>query len=493
MQNCRIFLVVAAAVTTICYADSPFQPKPYERVYSHQTFMFTRPAYQQASIQEGLWHSIIYEKKGAWHGAFRMTGVFQTSNEFTDKVRQYFLLPCREELLIAGDDAHPFFYSRDVRAEWLGLPSNFSGSMTISPHQKQLGFVLEYHQDLCTLTDINFLKEYWIRAAVPFMSVENDLRVHTWGQHNLGHTCPHNIEEALCQPSWNFAKMGCRHTVSEPSELNLRLGKSYLAHDFYQMTYYSGLSIPVAGRQHPEHIFYPVAGYNGHMGVETGLHVQVPLSRELYPYAFSMFFGVDTIFLVRDHQCRTFDLIEKPWSHYMLFVREHGSPSQLIPGVNVLTRYVRVFPYNLTDFSCGFRFRTDHVEIELGYNVWGHGSEKIQPLHYFHREFGIAGNQAHPFIDPVTGMPEAVTASRSTIDMLADNDENFVAICDGDIDWQSGASRAAINHKIHITFGGLQNGERYDGLFGMGIYFEFPQKDTQLFSWGVWGTVGATF
>lgn len=491
MQNCRIFLVVAFFVTAICYADSPFQHKPFDPTYSHQTFMFTRPAYQQASIQEGLWHSIIYEKKGTWKGAFRLTGIVQISNEFTHKVRQYFLLPCREELLIAGDDVPEFFYDRDVRAEWLGLPSNFSGSMTANPHQKQFGFVFEFHQDLCSFTDINFLKEYWIRAAIPLMSVENELKVHTWGQHNLGAECPHTIEEALCQSTWHFAKMGCKHTVTEPSELNIRLGKNYLAHDFYQLTYFTGLSIPVAGRQKPEHLFYPFAGYNGHMGVEAGLHVQVPLSRELYPYACSMFFGIDNIFLVRDKQCRTFDLVDKPWSRYMLFSRIHGSPYEKIPGVNVLTRYVRVFPYGLADFSCGFRLRTDHVEIELGYNVWGHGSEKLQPVHHFHEEFGIAGTD--PITDPVTGIKEASTASKSTISFLAADDTTFVPICESDVDWKSGASRAAINHKVHITIGGLQNGEKFDGLFGMGVYFEFPQRDTALFSWGVWATVGATF
>lgn len=491
MLNCRIFLVVALLITTICYADSPFQQKPFEPEYSHQTFMFTRPAYQQTSIQEGLWHSIIYEKKGTWKGAFRLTGIFQDSREFTHKVRQYFLLPCREELLISGDDVPAYFYNRDVRAEWLGLPSNFSGHMTAAPKQKQLGFVFEFHQDLCTFTDINFLKEYWIRVAVPLMSVENELKVHAWGQHNLGTECPHTIEEALCQYKWNFAKMGGKFTVTEPSELNIRLGKCYLAHDFYQMTYFTGLSIPVAGRQKPEHLFYPIAGYNGHMGVEAGLHMQIPLTCELHPYALSLFCGLDTIFLVRDKQCRTFDLVGKPWSRYMLYAHKHGAPHEKIPGVNVLTRYVRVFPYNMSDFSCGFRLRTDHTEIELGYNVWGHGSEKIQPLHYFHEEFGIAGDGT--IEDPVTHMPEAASASRSTINTLAPDDETFVAVCDSEVDWKSGASRSAINHKVHITIGALQNGEKFDGLFGIGTYFEFPQRDTALFSWGVWATVGATF
>jgi hypothetical protein len=491
MQNYRIFLVAAAAVTTICYADSPFQQKQFDPVYSHQTFMFTRPAYQQASIQEGLWHSIIYEKKGTWRGAFRITGIVQTSKEFTDEVRQYFLLPCKTDLLIAGDEVSSYFYCRDVRAEWLNLPSNFSGYMTATPRQKQFGCVLEFHQDLCNIIDVNFLKESWLRAAVPIMSVENELRVHTWGEHNVGTDFPATIKEALCQSTWKFAKMGCKHSVTEPSEFNVRIGKSYLAHDFYQLTYFTGLSIPVAGRQKPEHLFYPFAGYNGHMGVEAGLHVQVPLTRELTPYAFSFFFGLDTIFLVRDKQCRTFDLVDKPWSRYMLYNLKHGTPDQKIPGVNLLTQYVRVFPYNLSDFSCGWRLRTDHLEIELGYNVWGHGNEKIQPIHYVHKEFGIAGTK--PLIDPITKNPEASTASHSTIDLLAEDDDSFVCVCESDIDWKSGASRTAINHKAHITVGALQNGERYDGLFGLGIYFEFPQKHTALFSWGMWATVGATF
>ncbi len=53
------------------------------------------------------------------------------------------------EAVIAGDTARTSLNKLyDIRAEWLGLPSDFKGSYTLNPEQRQFGIVLENHQPL---------------------------------------------------------------------------------------------------------------------------------------------------------------------------------------------------------------------------------------------------------------------------------------------------------------------------------------------------------
>ncbi len=60
-------------------------------------------------------------------------------------------------MLVSGDDNSNDQYIRDIRAEWLQLPANFKGTMSIVPYQRQEGVILEYHHDVEHLFGIHFL------------------------------------------------------------------------------------------------------------------------------------------------------------------------------------------------------------------------------------------------------------------------------------------------------------------------------------------------
>src|SRR5205823_8008936 len=113
-------------------------------------------------------------------------------------------------------------------------------------------------------------------------------------------------------------------------------------------------------------------------GIGMGTNFQLLLNKHPEDLAWTFYANLEGIFQVRNKQNRIFDLRGRPWSRYMLFVQRDAPASQTIPGVNLFTFRTLVRSYGFADFSTGFRFNTDHVEFEFGYNVWGHDNEQLE-------------------------------------------------------------------------------------------------------------------
>jgi len=521
MSKIKILLVAFSLFTTLSWADSceyfstpccqtqcfysspgsPFFKYRIKEDKSSQSFMLFHPIFEQTAIRQSLWHNFAYNKTNCQTSAFQVIALYEQSTD-SNKTANYFLpyLRCDNDPVrfVAGDNAginsednERIHRERDIRAEWLGLPSDFSGYFSINPQRRASGFLLEYHTDLQQYWDIAFLEGYWLGVAIPVIGAENRLNLCQNNIKNPGSTFPHDIVEAFCQPCWNFAKVcGTRSSIGV-ADIEIRAGRAYCSKDYFQLVYYSGLSIPASPRQNAEYLFDSYLGYNGHFGFTVGLNAQIPLNCDTSCYAICFFANIDSIFLLHNKQCRTFDLRCKPWSRYMNFVRKNGSPDMICPGVNVLSLKMRCNPYNLTDFSCGWRVISRNLEFELGYSVWGHGDERLEYIKNWdealgYHEWGIAGTQ-----DPNSAT--AITASQSTISCLAPNDTEFTPITQCDIDLNSGRARSAINHKAHFSVGALHEGVNVNAFFGGGTFYEMAQENTALSRWGFWVKCGAIF
>jgi len=470
---------------------------------SGQSFMFTRPASQNVAMQQSLWHDIIYNKPNRAGGSFQVCGFYHQSRP-DDSIARYFLINHKNSLLVAGDGVGAIDVAeRDVRAEWLNLPTNFIGAMSADPYQRQAGVFIEYNQDL-SFINLPFFENYWISVCIPFITVLNSLNISQSGVKNTGTSPqPQDIIEAFNQPAWLFSKWPDCKSASGLAEICLRFGKAYMNEDFYQIAYYSLFRIPGHEGQNPTFLFDPIVGNNGHWGFGAGVNFQVVINNDTSNYAFCWFLNIENTFFIRSEECRTFDLRDKPWSRYMLFTRQgvNNAPpqfDQIVPGVNILTRQVKVHPYNMADISSGFRYKSNMLEAEIGYNLWLHGREKLE-LH----------TRATKDVYGILGTAPGLTASASTIDTLAPNDTivnpdpaappglipNFVPINDSEIDLHSGASHTGFVHKVHLAVGAEHKGRRYDYFVGVGCFFEIPHDsdNTALKTVGIWAKAGASF
>jgi hypothetical protein len=309
--------MVCLSIISSMLAEAPFQPYwPHTR-YQAQTFMFTRPIFENIGAWQALWHTLSYGMACTYGWALQCTPMYQQA-EATEKNILYWLLNCKKHLLFSGDANKNDYADRDVRAEWFQLPSTFRGHMTVSPRQLQAGFLVEVYKDVTGISCNHYLRDCWVSIELPISYVENDMCLSQWNVQNLSETCPHDICDAFCNPSWNFLKICGQRKRVQPAYINVRFGKNFYDHCIGNFICYAGLTIPTSSTQDPSYMFSPVVGYNGHFGIIAGMHGQLFISSPDRPYVVCFFAELENIFLVHARQQRTFDLISKPWSRYLL-------------------------------------------------------------------------------------------------------------------------------------------------------------------------------
>jgi hypothetical protein len=467
-----------------------------------RSFMLIRPASYNIEMDQQLWHNFVYHKEGPWYGAYQLIGFYQGTRP-TAKAARYFLINGKNELLIAGDATDAtFIRNRDIRAEWLNLPTTFHGTMSVCPSQQQMGFTLMYNQDFKTFTDVALLKDWSIGVELPVLLVENNLK---FTQYDLSSTTTEvgvqpDLFAAFNQCDWKYAKLPTRkQELIRPEKIKFTAGRALMHREFFQLASSMYLSVPLAHHQDAEFLFSPVVGLDRHVGIGGAVNVQFLLNKYPERLAWSFFVNLDGSFFIRGEEFRTFDLKGKPWSRYMKYTRRNSAPGVTVPGVNVMTFKSVVRPYGVFDFSTGWRINVAPFEFELGYDLWGFAGEKVElhadVINPANRscgglnEFGIAGSGTIMF----KGEPIAATASESTIDCLAADDETFVAINQNDLDFCSAAAGSVLNHKVHAAAGIEHMGDKMNGFGGFGCYFEFAQKNASLSTWGVWFKVGGSF
>lgn len=464
------------------------------RAHSHdaraRSFMFTRPAHYNLAMRNAAWHNCVYSTDDTTKSAVQAIGFYKKS-DILNKTRRYFLPGCSHELLVSGDAVAETFFTRDVRAEWVGLPANFNGILTISPTQTQGGGLIEYCHHLDKSFDASFFNNSWLSLSLPVVHVQNSIGI---GQKNVSSSVPANITHAFSQSSWQYGKFcPTSKTATGIAELRIDLGTKFVQKRM-QLGYYSFITIPTTRPQDPSFIFNPFIGNNGHLGLGSGIHMEFPISACDGTLSASFFTAMEALWLTHNRQKRTLDLYKKPWSRYLPFNRKNGTPHENIPGVNVLTVDVKVTPYGMADFSTGWRIRAKNVELELSYNVWGHAQEKVVLEESFKHTFccqayGIAGTGT--LLEK--GHIVASSASTSTICSQENDDTTFVAITEHDLDFTSGSSASAINHMLQASLAGTHIGKKFDACYAIGAYIDIPQKNSTLKTWGAWFKCGGSF
>ena len=451
-------------------------------VFSH-SFMYTKPGFYDVVMEQALWHSIAYNKKGRIKSGIQITPFFQHSMPLAKNAR-YFLMKDKNELLVAGDNTE-FKLTRDIRAEWVGLPSNFSGMLTMKPKQQQQGFTLEYHQDLKQWLDVMILRDMYITAIIPFAVVKNNIHLRQCNVVNPSPTFPQDILQAFNQPDWCYSRIVNGQKKTGIAEIKLKIGTSYISENYLQLNYYTILTIPTGNKQNGHTMFQPVNGNNHHLGFGGGINIQFPLNRDTTSYAWCAFIDLESSILIRNKQFRTYDLYNpgfslNPWSRF-LPIRTVQQPTITQPGVNFLTQRITAKPFNLVDFAVGWRFNTQYIESELGYGIWGHGNERTNLNKPFKEIFGIAG--AAP----------GTTASKSTIAQRAPDDDQFIPILKADLNPQSGESFGGFNQRAFMSLGWINKGVKTDTVLGAGWSIDVPFHNSFLQLWKLWIKLSATF
>jgi len=467
-------------------------------IQSSQTFMLTKPAYFNIEAYNAFWHNTAYEDE-CKPMAFQLITYFQKSstNKHKKKGRQfseYFLMKDRSQLSVKGDDfIHE--HNRDIRAEWLTLPSNFNGTFTLFPEQQQVAFMADFKYELKTHFAGTCFENFFIGASTAFVSVKNKLNLK---QDIVSTQDDQTIFGALNRPDIAFNKFFNKTENTGFADLRFKLGTRFLFRDDIQVYYHSYVLFPLSSDTNAQKFFQAIRGFNDHIGIGTVVNIQIPLSYTCENYLFAFCLDIEDVFLFQNHESRTIDLFGKPWSRYLLLNKRDGTTN--IPAINVLTQKFKVQSYNIIDISSGFRFQTGCIEAEITYGLWAHGHERLRDKDDKNRckeichQYGIAAKEGE--FTP-SGIP--ATASRSTIAFQAATDKDaqgnniFVPITNFDLDFHSGASQSALVNRINGAIGYHFHGNKSDAFVGAGGFVEVSQNNAALNQWGVWFKLGAAF
>ncbi|NBQ17467.1 hypothetical protein EBU24_04055 [bacterium] len=444
---------------------------------SGQTFLFTRPVFQNIAARTTLWHDAGFDESK--NTGFRATASFATSSSSL-LLKRYFLMQDHDAIIVSNSSAN-----RDIRPEWLGLPTNFGGTLSVQPEQSQGCFELHARQSLKDLLDISFLKSMYVAASLPLVIVKNNLN---FTQTNITNAAAstnpvYDIITAFANPAFNYHKIRtASETLVRPGELRLELGKTFISNERALLVSYSGFSLPLYRAQKNTHLFEAQPGNNGHLAFLWGAHLQVPITGKENPTSCTFFLDLENTWLIRNHQYRTFDLKNKEWSRYLLFRQLNQVTDQTVSGINILTQKVRVSPYNIVDFSMGLRLDVKKVMAEVGFGIWAHGGERVKLISPWKEIYGIAGTAIN------------TSASLSTIRDQAANDATFTPVYQSDINFKSGSAVPTVNYRVHTSIGTHIRGKEADGFLGIGAFFEVPHNPTKSFEqWGLWLTLGGAF
>lgn len=443
---------------------------------SSQSFLYTRPAHENLGLQQSLWYSSFFDKDKLYAA---QASIFYQKSWRTDKIKKLFL-PTNRTLVKINRTAT----DRDVLPEWLGLPTDFSGYLTVNPEQEQIGGCIELRRNLPPLFGFKFFQDWWIHVSLPITHVKNNLNLAQSSVENAGATTlnVYDILTAFKNPDWNYAKIDGQRSQTCPAEVRFTLGATMLSSSRAHAVTYSALSIPTHKKLSGVYMFDSQVGFNRHVGILWGAHLQAPFTRENDDYTATFNINLENHFLIRNHQFRTFDLKNKEWSRFLNLRLKDQTTNTLTPGVNVLTQEVRVSPHAVVDFAASVRCEYKGIEGELGCGVWGYGGDSIKLKNPWIEEYGIAGTTTN------------TSASESTIKTRASDDATFTTIKESDLNLDSAKMLPAVTYKVYGSLGGKHRGSKIDAHFGIGAFGEFPRNPTKVLStWGVLVKGGGAF
>jgi hypothetical protein len=459
--------------------------------YTNQTFMFPKEIFGSYGMEQASWHNIVYNKHS--HGiALQVYAYAQTS--FTNPTAaQYFLFDDFEQLIIQSDATtyNTESFSRNILGTWLGIQGTeeFTGTYSLTPKQSQYGITLGFSQDLSKYFDVAFIRNASFGVSIPIVNIKNQLLFK--GDSTILHALQgDNAASMNLNEPWQYLILNDQvQEQTQFTNMKLVFATKYESDDDVQVATTTFLILPFVASVSNEILFQPAFGYNGHIVLGSGITFQFPLLRSEDKLTRICFYtGLENKFLFGNNQERTIELRNKPYSRYMPLYDRHTE--RMVPGVNIFTKNCFVEPFNIVNFIAGLRYKYQHSIGEIGYELWGHDTEKITINNdnlWQDNRYGIANINGDGVLNS-----QVQTANGSTINYVVPDTINTY-ITTKDLNLLPAASRATLVHRAYMSLGYGRNNDTTDLFFNLGLFMEIVQNNAAFSNWGGWGKFGITF
>jgi len=210
------------------------------------------------------------------------------------------------------------------------------------------------------------------------------------------------VFDPLCNARWSR----CRMTKTRVADLEMALGWNFLSCPDYHLGLQIRGAAPTGNRPTGEYLFEPIIGQGHHWELGGGLTSHYNFWRGCDEcQSFDVYLDANITHLFKTRQCRTFDLVNKPLSRYMLAAK-FGTPvtdlyaldtiippltsgngtiqvpsvqfkKEYMPVANITTIPVDVSAAVQADLVLKLAWTSNDWQFDLGYNFWARTCEKI--------------------------------------------------------------------------------------------------------------------
>lgn len=536
-----------AEITSNCCLVDCIPDSSCDREITSRSYFSVRPPFQSASPEmvSAFRSERTHAKEDGFGGAAELV-IFGGNSTNPDDLARFFFVGGKTVMIV---DERPTCVippanqvacqPRDLLAQHFniftvdGVASNggFRSKIAIAPKQSQIGAGFYLRQSFCQNEDKG--RGFFWSMSFPILSVKNKidfrediiddgggaaLTTPSGGVNKITNdVVVANMTQAFEQEDWRAGKIDttgcCPQHKTGVADMELKVGYEWLEHDPCHLETYLGLKVPTGNKPTGEYMFEPVVGNGRHWGIMWGNAVGVEIwkdegtDRHLRVEA-----NTHAQYLFRNTQCRSVDLMNKPWSRYIQMYQDinqavtasnfTGNNSVLsvnysTPGINLLTIPLNVrpgFSYNTT--GC-LLFRTSKFQIEGGYNLYCRQSECIKlPCPWVEGPAikHIAGaGQTNPLRD-ITGnfRIEQIAPSGSQFTLLGDYKFNLIK--EADLDLISASNPCIISHTLYASLGWNWNDRKYPFFINGGGSYEFSHSNNAVMErWLGWIKGGLSF
>jgi hypothetical protein len=369
----------------------------------------------------------------------------------------------------------------DWLADYFGLPTDFQSTISFNPRNENIIFDINFYLGLD-----NWLEGLYFRIHAPICYTRWDLdfceKIIDPGINNyrpgyfnetqngvprgqllqsftdyVSRGRVPNLGDLVIFDSLQHARMANRRlSKTRLSDVQAAFGWNFFLADDHHFGLNVRMAAPTGNRPHAQYIFEPIAGNSHHWELGVGVTAHYLLwVNECYNSSIGFYIDGNVTHMFGSRQRRTFDLVNKPMSRYMLTERlgvpvtnlfSNGenqgmaagatAPSSqfqnvFVPLANLTTLDVNVSIGAQVDITAMVDYAYKNINVDVGYNYWARTCEKIKFINACSIPFNGSSNkglyalkgdaQVYGFVasDAMPPLPDSLVAGVSPIALSA--------------------------------------------------------------------------
>ncbi len=502
-----------------------------------RSYLAIRPHFQSASPEliSGFRSDRLHAKEDGSHGAAQVAIYGSKSTNDLDLAR-YFFPFCKTSLIVeefnnTGDGSNtPTLPTSSQPIEILAnhfniftVNNNFKSEISIRPQQSVVGAGFQVRKAFAMSEEKG--RGFYTSLSFPVERVKNDLNFDEDPIRDGGgvsalrdsETAVGSMTEAFQQDDWAFGKIKMNGmSKTGVADVEFKVGYEWIQEEPFHLESYLGILIPTGNKPNAQFLFEPVVGHGHHWGIMLGNNLGIEIwSNEAKNRSLRMEYANHTQYLFKNTQCRSIDLVCRPWSRYIEVYRseEEATTASLLPtaagldhdfatpGINVLTIPLKVrpgFSHNMTSAAV---FNSGGWQLEGGYNLFCRQSECIKLACPWQEgpaiKYMTGRGNTNPVRD-ITGNARLENISLNSVAgtgnrlLLGDYKYNFIK--EKDLDLVSASSPTVITHTIYAAGAYRFDDYDYPMFLSAGGSYEFNKSNNAgIERWTVWGKLGLSF